>query len=342
MILVLVIGQTVSGSQRWLVIGSITFQPSEISKLILIITIANLISKKNIFKIKDLLSIFIHVAIPMFLIFKQPDLGTSLVFIFITIGMLLVSSLNILIILAFLSPILSVILYIMNFHLWLIYIITLICLVIYEYYLNYKKYSINKKIFFIKKIPFKSIIIFCINTLIGMFIPIIWGLLKDYQKNRLLIFLNPEKDPLGAGYHVIQSQIAIGSGGIWGKGFLHGTQTQLDFIPVQHTDFIFSVIGEEFGIIGGISLLILYTIIIWRGLYIAMKAPDEFGKLIATGITSMLVFHIFVNIGMVVGLMPVTGIPLPFISYGGTYLLINLILIGLLENISMKRLDTIF
>ena len=162
-------------------------------------------------------------------------------------------------------------------------------------------------------------------------------ILKEYQKNRIRVFLDPELDPFGAGYHVIQSKIAIGSGLLTGKGWFLGTQSQLNFLPENHTDFIFAVAGEEFGFIGIFIILLLYLIVIWRGLTIALNAEDDFGTLLAVGITFMFMFHVLVNIGMTAGIMPVTGVPLPFMSYGVSSLTTNMLLAGLLLNINMRR-----
>lgn len=167
--------------------------------------------------------------------------------------------------------------------------------------------------------------------------PILWRFLKGYQKNRLLIFLNPEMDKLGAGWHIIQSKIAIGSGQILGKGIFAGSQNRLEFLPESHTDFIFSVIGEEVGFLGTSIILLLYFILIWRGIKIAGEAKDMYGVLVATGITSMLLFHILENIGMALGIMPITGIPLPYMSYGGSSMLTNALSLGLLMNIYLRR-----
>ncbi len=172
-----------------------------------------------------------------------------------------------------------------------------------------------------------------------------WGLplpLKDYQLKRLVVFMNPGVDPLGAGYQLRQSVIAVGSGRLFGKGLFSGTQNQLRFLPFQHTDFIFSVIGEELGFVGGACILILYLLVIWRGVRIAASAKDTFGALLATGVVSMLAFHIIVNIGMTIGVMPVTGIPLPFMSYGGTSLVTNMVGIGILLNVHVRRHRTLF
>jgi rod shape determining protein RodA len=177
-----------------------------------------------------------------------------------------------------------------------------------------------------------------LGTVVGcLSLPAVWHFLKEYQKNRLRVFLDPELDPFGAGYHVIQSKIAIGSGMLLGKGWLQGTQSQLNFLPENHTDFIFAVAGEEFGFIGTVIIILLYAIIIWRGLSIALNATDNFGTLLAIGITGMFFFHVLVNVGMTLGIMPVTGVPLPFVSYGASSLTINLLLVGLLLNINLQR-----
>lgn len=168
-------------------------------------------------------------------------------------------------------------------------------------------------------------------------LPAFWHILRGYQKQRLLVFLNPNVDPLGAGYTIIQSKIAIGSGGLFGKGWLGGTQSQLNFLPERHTDFIFSVIGEEWGFLGSLALLLAYFFIIKRAITIAEQTSDTYGKLIASGIAVMLSFQVAINIGMTVGLMPVVGVPLPLVSYGGSSLVATLIAVGLLLNVAMRR-----
>jgi rod shape determining protein RodA len=163
------------------------------------------------------------------------------------------------------------------------------------------------------------------------------GIVKDYQVDRLRSFLDPAADPLRAGYNLQQAEIAIGSGGLFGRGYLNGTQTNLDFVPEQHTDFVFTVVGEELGFAGAIVLLSLYAVLLWRGLRAALLARDPFGTLVASGIVTMIAFQVFVNVGMTMGIMPVTGIPLPLVSYGGTAMLTNWIAVGLLLNIHMRR-----
>jgi len=164
-----------------------------------------------------------------------------------------------------------------------------------------------------------------------------WFLLRDYQKERIRTFLNPERDPLGSGYHIIQSKIAVGSGGFWGKGFMKGTQSQLSFLPERHTDFAFSVFAEEWGFTGCLTLLLLYLLLIIWSIYIARRAADRFGMFLAIGVVAMLFWHIVVNLGMVIGLLPVVGVPLPLFSYGGTSMLTTMIGVGLLLNVSMRR-----
>jgi rod shape determining protein RodA len=168
-------------------------------------------------------------------------------------------------------------------------------------------------------------------------VPLVWFFLKDYQKRRILTFLSPEGDPLGAGYHIIQSKIAIGSGVLTGKGYLKGTQNALNFLPEQHTDFIFSVFAEEWGFVGSAVLIVLFLLLIIWGLNVAHSSRDPFGTILAVGISSMIFWQVFVNIGMVMGLMPVVGIPLPFVSYGGSSIATTMIAIGLLINVSMRR-----
>lgn len=280
---VMVVGQTALGAQRWIQIGPISLQPSEFSKLIMIICLANMLDNRTgrLNSFKDIIPIFLYVGLPFLLVLKQPDLGTSLVFLAILFGMIYVA-------------------------------------------------GINTK---------------CLMGIFGagiVFLPIFWHFLKDYQKMRLTVFIDPNVDPLGSGYHIIQSKIAIGSGMLFGKGLFGGTQSQLNFLPENHTDFIFAVIGEELGFLGSVAILLLYFILLYRGLKISTAARDNFGTLLATGIVAMLMFHVLVNVGMTAGIMPVTGIPLPLMSYGVSALTTNMVSIGLLLNIYMRRQKIFF
>jgi rod shape determining protein RodA len=318
---VLVLGHSALGAQRWINLGFMTIQPSEFAKLALIITLAKLLSMRPARDPRVLLPVALHVAIPFALIFKQPDLGTSLVFGAITVGMLFWSGLPGAIMFALLSPALSVSASLIGWPLWVAYVLAL---------------GVWAWRFFKAPAVWRGLLVVG-NVVAAFAIPLLWGLLKPYQRQRLVVFMNPEADPLGSGYHIIQSKVAIGSGGAYGKGFLEGTQTQLHFIPEQHTDFIFSVVGEELGFVGGVALVALYLFVVWRGIAIASRAKDDYGSLMAVGIVSMFLFHFFVNIGMTTGIMPVTGIPLPFISAGGTSLLTNAAAIGLLLSVSIRR-----
>ncbi|MFH1387239.1 MAG: rod shape-determining protein RodA [bacterium] len=323
--LVLFTGHGAQGAQRWIALGSFTFQPSEFSKLGLILVLSVFFANRE--KIKGLMDtgyLLVLMGIPFLLIFKQPDLGTALVFMAILFGMLASSghSPKLLIILG--TPIISI--FMRPFlYVWIIYLL-----------------GLALYLFLSRAKTWEWLVIFGSNLAVGLALPMIWGMLKTYQQKRIVAFLNPKADPFGAGYHTIQSLIAIGGGGLFGKGFLQGTQTQLQFIPEQHSDFIFSVIGEEFGFVGSLIVIILFGVVIWRGLVIAAEARDPFGKMLASGIVTLLTFHVFANIGMVLGILPVVGIPLPFLSFGGTSLIINLTAIGILQSISMRRHKLIF
>jgi rod shape determining protein RodA len=185
------------------------------------------------------------------------------------------------------------------------------------------------------KIKWRSLLIMIIGGV--SILPFMWNFLMPYQKNRILTFFRPGLDPLGSGYHIIQSKIAIGSGGIWGKGFLKGTQCKLQFIPAQHTDFVFSVLAEEWGLIGGLILLGLYLFLIVWGVNISIRSKERFGAIVAFGVVAMIFWHVIINVGMAVGMMPVVGMPLPFMSYGGSAILSMMAGVGLLLNISMRR-----
>ncbi len=278
LILVLIMGKTALGAQRWISIGGIGFQPSEFVKVFTVLALARMIGDNpSCLKTKrGLIGPFLIVLLPMVLIFKQPDLGTAIVLLPVFLAMIWVGGIRL-------------------------------------------KY-------------FMAIILSGILSL-----PLFWIFLKEYQRDRLMVFINPNADPLGAGYTINQSKIAIGSGMFFGKGWLSGTQNQLNFLPERHTDFIFSVVGEEWGFIGTTLMLGLFLLLVFRGLKIAELTKDVSGKLIAIGITTMLAIHVIINIGMTLGLMPVVGMPLPFISYGRSALTANLIAIGFLLNVQMNR-----
>jgi rod shape determining protein RodA len=256
------------------------------------------------------------VAIPAGLVLIQPDLGSSLVFFAIVIAMLFWSGLNIGMIVLIVSPIISVV---SAFHwiTWAVFYFLLLILI----------YAVRPKLI-------QSVFFAFANLVVGMITPIMWNKLHTYQKMRIISFLDPSQDPQGAGYQIIQSKIAVGSGGFFGQGFLQGTQTRLSFLPEQHTDFIFSVLGEQFGLLGCSIVLALFVILFYRGFSVALKARNQFLSYAACGITSVMVFQVVINLGMTVGLMPVTGLPLPFLSYGGSSLIFFWLCIGLLMAIN--------
>jgi rod shape determining protein RodA len=194
-------------------------------------------------------------------------------------------------------------------------------------------------LFYIKPPVVLRIAYFILNIAIGLVTPLLWNQLKDYQKQRITTFWNPEADPLGAGYQIIQSKVAIGSGGFLGKGFLQGSQTQLRFLPEQHTDFIFAVIGEEFGFIGILFGLVLFTIFLFRIIRMANVYKNHFSSIFAIGAVTIIAFHMFVNMGMTIGIFPVTGLPLPFVSYGGSALITNMIIVGIILNFYRYRFE---
>ncbi len=318
-------GSSAQGAQRWLAVGPFSFQPSEISKLIMVVSLAAFFTaKRKLENWWDIALLLVMVGLPFLLIFKQPDLGTALVFIAILVGMLTAawSSPKLLILLV--TPMFSLLLRPVLW-LWVLYILSLVLI-----------------LFLLRASFWDWVLILGLNIIVGIALPFIWAMLKGYQQQRIVAFLNPEADPYGAGYHSLQSKIAIGSGGFFGKGFLRGTQTQLQFIPEQHSDFIFSALGEEFGFIGAAFSLGLFAVFVWRAYVLAWQAPDFFGSLLAAGIAAMMSFHVFANVGMTLGLLPVVGIPLPFLSYGGSSLLMNLIALGILQSLAMRRQKLIF
>lgn len=271
------------GSQSWLKLGPVLFQPAEFVKVGLIVSLAKFIdnNKERINEPFTLLKILAFAFFPIFLILLQPDAGTAMVFVFFVAGMLFVAGIK-----------------------W--------------------KY------------------IGCALGIGLMSLPVLWFRLDQYQKDRIFNFLEPERDTSDTGYQAIQGKIAIGSGKIFGRGLFEGVQTQFNYIPEKQTDYIFAVIVEELGFIGGISLISLYAIMLFRFIKIARNSKDLFGSLMVTGIAAVFLFHIWENIGMTIGLMPITGIPLPFISHGGTFQLVNLVCIGIILSVGVNREELTF
>ncbi len=323
LIAVYFIGAKGQGIARWIALGPLKIQPAEIAKLSTILMTAKYLSSRevNINRFKHLSITFLIILLPFILIAKQPDLGTSLVFLALLIPVLFWADLNWFALFVIISPALTMLLS-FNFY----------ALLAWMFVLSVILYLSRRKTIFL-------ILIFLSHIFIGMITPQLWGQLKPYQQKRILTFADPESDPKGAGYQIIQSKVAIGSGGIWGKGYMEGSQTQLRFLPAQHTDFIFSVIGEEKGLIGVIFTLIVFLMLLLYLLYLASIVKSRFSSMVIIGITTVLFFHIVINVGMTVGLAPVTGLPLPFISYGGSFLLSTLLMIAVVNNFSVNRFE---
>jgi rod shape determining protein RodA len=277
LVAVALVGDIAMGAQRWLDLGFIRFQPSEIMKIALPLACAWYLHDRPLPPdFKSLLVLAVAILVPVLLIAEQPDLGTSL---------LVAAGGGLVVLLAGLQ---------------LRYILGL-------------------------------------GALLAGAVPVLWHFLHDYQRQRVLTFLNPQNDPLGAGYHTIQSQIAIGSGGVFGKGYMNGSQAHLEFLPERSTDFIFAVIGEEWGLVGLAVLMVLYLFVLARGMYIAAQGQDTFCRLIAGALTLLFAVYIFVNSGMVAGLLPVVGVPLPLVSYGGTSMVTLMAGFGILMSVHSRR-----
>ena len=321
LIAVKIIGTSALGAQRWLTLGGISFQPSEFAKLAVILSLATVLDNSKPEKLLDLLKPIFVIFSPWLLVFIQPDLGTSLVFGAILLTMLFWAGMPLEWVLLAISSVVTAIL--CGVLPW-----SLLIWIPLMGSLAFRSFS-NKYLAASLTIIWQGVI--------AWITPWLWiNVLKDYQRDRLVLFLDPSKDPLGGGYHLLQSTIGIGSGGWIGSGLFNGQLTKLRFIPEQHTDFIFSALGEETGFLGSLIVLLLYSILIIRLLKIAKKAHTNFESLIVIGITSMLFFQILVNIFMTIGLGPVTGIPLPFMSYGRTALIVNFISIGLCISVDRR------
>ena len=279
LLVVLVGGREISGSRRWLSLGPLGIQPSELAKIMVIIWVGYWGSqKKHVHRhgLRELLFPLAVLSLPILLILAEPDLGTSGIVGLIAVTMLFLLG--------------------------------------------------------IKRSTLISAIILVMAAL-----PFGWFSLKGYQRLRILSFIDPSRDPLGSGYHAMQSKIAVGSGGLVGKGFMNGTQTQLKFLPEHHTDFIFSVIAEEWGFMGSALLVFLYLMLITKIISIGLRSKDRFGALLCFGIAMYFTLHVFINISMVIGMFPVVGVPLPFFSYGGSFMLMNMACIGVVLSVAWRR-----
>lgn len=314
LVLVLFIGHSKYGAARWFSFGPVNVSPSDIAKLALLLALSRFLAYTKLAP-ESVGRLFISgslACIPVLLILRQPDLGTSMVFVALLFSLWYWSGLSPHYLILIVSPLISLL---AAFH-WITWIIFLVLLI------AYLLLSRPGALF--------GFIIMVANLAFGIITPYFWNRLADYQKTRILTFFDPGRDPRGAGYQIIQSKIAVGSGGLMGKGYLGGSQSQLKFLPERHTDFVFSVLGEEFGLVGTFLVIIAFSFIFYRGMRIASRCRSKFASYLAWGATTILVFQFFVNVGMTLGLTPVTGLPLPFLSYGGTSLVMTWVLVGIL------------
>jgi rod shape determining protein RodA len=322
LVLTLIIGTgagTAASTKSWITIGGVRLgQPAELAKLTVVLMLARVLAA-NREAPRTLLELWkpaLVVGVPWLLIMAQPDLGTGIVFIGILFGMLFWFGIPWPLLILVASPAVSLILA-FSTTVWGAWFLLLVALVIW-----YR--------------PFLAEGVFLVvsNVAMGVLAPLLWERLQPYQQKRLLVFLDPTADPRVSGYHVMQSKVAIGSGGVFGKGWLQGTQKQLGFLPEQHTDFIFAVVGEELGFLGVMIALSLFLVLFLRVVRIAERATDSFSSLVAFGLLASWFMHVLVNIGMTLSLMPITGIPLPFFSYGGSFMLASWLAIGILVRIA--------
>ena len=314
LIAVRLIGTTALGAQRWISIGPLNVQPSEFAKIAAILLVAAVLSRHPVERPVDLLRPLGVIAVPWLLVFIQPDLGTSLVFGALMLTMLYWSGMPLEWVVLLLSPLATAL--ISGLFPWALGVwIPLMAVLAY------------------RALPWKrlaALITLSIHGLMAVITPWLWmNGLKDYQRDRLVLFLDPSQDPLGGGYHLLQSTVGIGAGGLFGTGLLQGQLTKLRFIPEQHTDFIFSALGEETGFIGCLLVVLGFALLMGRLLQIARNARSDFESLVVVGIGTMLMFQVVVNIFMTIGLGPITGIPLPFLSYGRSAMVVNFLCLGL-------------
>lgn len=325
LVAVMLSGHGAKGAQRWLALGPITLQPSEISKIVVIFALSFWFKRFPIRGFFDIFKALVIVGPPAFLVFKQPDLGTSLTFAAVFMGMSFWMGATVMDVFILATPGLSLILNAVSVPVW--YLFLLIVPIILAIFWRVRSMNTWIRLLLI-------VAIVGANFGVGMARPHLWGHLKEYQQKRLTSFVNPYSDPRGSGYHILQSLIAIGSGGVTGTGLGEGNQSQGAFIPERHTDFIFAVVGEELGFKISVLVVFSYAIICIRALIIAFNCRgDPAGSSMAVGLMCMFIFHAFINMGMTMGIMPVTGVPLPFLSYGGTALIVDMVCVGLLLSI---------
>jgi len=330
MLVAVLFAPPIKGARRWIDLGGFNLQPSEFMKVAVIFILARLLAEKRNRpnSLRVLFMSFGAVMLPFLLVIREPDLGTSLVFIGLLFPILYWRGLNDRLVILFMTPLVSAFLTIYSttgakkggYPYLLLGFFILILVFAYRH----------------RRDITSSLALVGVNIGVMLLVPLVWSRLASYQQSRIVTFLRPESDILGSGWQVYQSKLAIGSGGFLGKKFLHGTHKLLAFLPERHSDFIYSVISEELGFLGSLAILIFFTVIVVRGLYLATKLKNRFASLAAVGICSYFAFHAIVNIGMTTGLTPVTGLPLPFMSYGGSSMIVSCFLVGVLLNFSMR------
>jgi len=330
--LVLVAAPEVAGSRRWFALGPVRIQPSEPAKIMLILMLARVLGRSapGDQRLLPLAGSALLMMAPLALVLKEPDLGTSLVFLAIWLGIVFWYGLSWVVLLCTASPLLSAGFSFYSERIlmgqpwpWAVYLLVLLAA------LSVARFRL-----------LESILLLLVNIASGIGTSVFWAGLKGYQQARILSFFQPEKYPQGAGYQAIQSKIAIGSGGVFGTQYLQGTQKGLAFLPERHTDFIFSVVGEELGLVGAAALLAIFLTLILKGVTVATKARRPFNALLTIGVVTYFTFHVVVNISITTGLMPVTGLPLPFMSYGGSNFLVSSFMLGLLINVGSRSFES--
>ncbi|HUI66394.1 MAG TPA: rod shape-determining protein RodA [Bacteroidota bacterium] len=322
LIIVLLLGKTVSGSTSWFNLGVIRLQPSEFTKITTVLALATYLSRSDVSlqKFRNLSVAAGIVLLPFCLIMLQPDFGTAVIYFGMFFPVLFWGGASRFTLVSILAPVATAVAALFGTTPFLISILVFGIL-----------------LYLTKEDRIVAATVFSLTVMVGISVQFIYERLKLYQQKRIATFLDPNADPLGAGYNILQSKVAIGSGGFFGKGFLKGTQTQLNFIPEQWTDFIFCVPGEEFGFLGSATVLLLFMALLMRGVTLGSTVKNRYGSFVAIGLTSIFATHIFFNIGMSIGLLPVVGVPLPFLSYGGSALLSSMIMIGILMNLYANR-----
>jgi rod shape determining protein RodA len=323
LVLVLGIGASAYGARRWLEFGALKFQPSELAKIATVIVLARVLDNPtlDLRRVRWWLPPMLLTLAPFLLVLREPDLGTSLSFPVILITMYYWAGMPLSTLVLGLSPALNLVLFFATGSLW------------------WFAAALTAMLAVIRPRLAVLVLVVTVNGAMATVLPQVWNHLHDYQKRRIETFLNPGQDPHGAGYQIIQSKIAMGSGGVIGKGYLKGSQKALAFLPMRHTDFVFSVVGEELGLVGTLLVVVLYGVLLLRGLRVATEARNGFASLMVVGLVAAFFYHIVVNILMTIGWAPVAGLPLPLLSYGGTALIVNGLEIGLIMNVAMRRTE---